>query len=796
MKESVVPLFQKLWLGFSLFRRDRTMSNFLASWPIARRVIFGLSLLGLCLIASSTVGWWSMSSVAGSFNAYTRAAEEVEAADTLRVRTAEFVGGAKEYAARNTQARYIATMDLYDAVAEARDAARDVAPDPAFLNSVDEAGEALEALRVSFEAMAAARVERNRIVAEELRATGTRARANLSAAREVTNAEARPQLADVAIHLLLARDYMNRYLDDFAADNLARSREEIAEARALASGLDALPAGVGGDLIRFERGLDELEAALSLERANVAIFFDERLPAANTAMMGMIDIAHATETAARDALVATKAAAFWLIGLTVVVALVLGVLVSFVLTRSVVAPVRALTDAMQRLAEGDLTISTPGGDRGDELGEMARALGILKTNSEERVRLEEDRITASQEARHNQDAVDQQVAMFGKSIEGVMARFNQSSGQMGKLSSRMNDAASDTHAKAQSLADAMARAEGAIQTIASATQEMTGSVAEIGEQAGRAASMSKSVRASAEGARGDVDELARAVGDISRIITLINEIAEQTNLLALNATIESARAGEAGKGFAVVASEVKALAEQTAKATDEIARSIAGVDSLSATAIKAMEGIQSAIEELDEVSETVASAAEEQRAATEEIARSASALSDEANVISADVTAVRETGGAAREASSEVRTVASDVGEEAHILSEEVSSFLEGIGDSKIRTTIVPSEVAIPVTITLARGDQVEAKVMRMSPAYLELDCGLPAGPGERVKMDLPGLEALEARLADSSDRSARLQLPMERGKLEAMERFMMKLPDNYIRSRGQRLEGASECAA
>jgi methyl-accepting chemotaxis protein len=764
------------------------MTDFLAGWPIARRVVLGLGLLGLCLVASSAVGWWSMSSVATSFEAYTKAAEEVEAADTLRVRTAEFVGGAKEYAARNTQARYETTMALYDAVIEARDAARDVAPDPAFLASVDEAGSALDSLRDAFEAMASARVERNRVVSEDLRAAGTRARADLSGARELAQGEDATRLGDISIHLLLARDYMNRYLDDFASEDLARSREEIAAARAMAAGFVAVPDTVRADMTRFEQGLDNLESALALEMASVETFFDARLPAATTAMMGMVDFAHAAEADAKSDLVATKAAAFWLIGLTLVVALILGVLISFALTRSVVGPVRALTDAMKRLADGDLTISTPGGQRGDELGDMARALGILKTNSEERVRLEEERIASAQEARHHQDAVDQQVAMFGKSIEGVMARFNDSSGQMGTLSARMDAAANQTHAKAQSLAEAMTRAESAIQTIASATQEMTSSVAEIGEQAGRAATMSKSVRSSAEGARGDVDQLARAVGDISRVITLINEIAEQTNLLALNATIESARAGEAGKGFAVVASEVKALAEQTARATEEISRSIAGVDSLSATAIKAMEGIQAAIAELDEVSETVASAAEEQRAATEEIARSASALSEESAVISQDVTAVRDTGGSARDASGEVSAVAGSVGEEAGILAEEVSSFLEGIGDNTVRTAIVPRDVMIPATVTLISGAQVEVQVMRMSPAYLELDRGFDAKPGDRMKIDLPGAQGLDARLADSSDRRARLQLPMERGKLDAMERFMMKLPESYLRRAGERV--------
>ncbi len=772
------------------------MTLVLQHWPIAHRVVLGLSLLGLCLVASSGAGWWSMNSVSASFEDYAKAAEEVEAADLLRVRTAEFVGGAKEYAARNTESRYVATMALYDEVVIARDAARAVAPDLAFRAGVDRAGAALDDLRDAFDAMAEARVERNRIVSEELRAPGTRARAVLTEARSGANPTSVSQLGEVSIRLLLARDYMNRYLDDFTARDLQRSTEEIGNASAILASMATAPAGVAADLAQFEAGLSALSAALDAEQASIDAFFDDRLPVAEAGLVEMIDIAHLAEDRARSALEDTKATAFWLIGTALAAALILGVLVSFALTRSVVAPVRALTSSMRRLADGDLTIGAPGKDRRDELGDMARALAVLKTNSEERVRLEDERIVSAQAQRHYQNAVDQQVAMFGKSIEGVMGRFNESSTRMGGLSDTMDVAASSTFTKAQSLSEAMARAEGAIHTIASATQEMTGSVAEIGEQAGRAADMSKAVRASADGARDDVTQLASAVSEISKVVGLINEIAEQTNLLALNATIESARAGEAGKGFAVVASEVKALAEQTAKATDEIARSISGVDDLSAAAMEAMDGIQRAIADLDEVSETVASAAEEQRAATEEIARSASTLSDEAAVIGEDVKAVSEAGGNAQSASGEVSEVAGSIGHEAEVLSGEVSSFLEGIGDSQVRSIIVPADVAVPVTVTTKAGQVLDATVVRMSPAYLELDRGVKALQGERVHIELPGAEVVEARLADTSERRTRLQLSMERGKLEAMERVMLKLGEQFVRGAGRSISHKDDAKA
>ncbi len=747
---------------------------FLDDQPVSRRITAGLGVLGACVILVAGAAVLSLTRVSTAFDTYAKASLEVEAADALRLRTSDFVGAAQEYAARNTEARYRSTMELFQSVEAARDAARAVAPDPAFVAVVDGSSDALLGLRAGFEAMAAARVERNRIVDEELRAPGTRARISISQLRQTADPLVMAVLGDAAINLLMARDNMNRFLEDFDADALARSHEQIVQARTLFVQSGISEPQVVADLARFEAGLTALETALGAERAAAEQFFDMHLPAVDAAVEAMIQVAHASEDAARAVLTGAKSAAYWAIGVVLLLAAILGGVVSVVVSRSVVRPVKALTSAMRGLADGDLEISVPGLDRKDEMGGMAAALQVLKDNSIDRVRLEDDRVRQAQSARHSQDAVDQLVAMFGKSIAGVLGNFDTSSAEMGGLAAAMKAAADDTHAKSRAVAEAMSRAEAAIGTIAAAAQEMTGSVGEIGEQAGRTASMSKRVRDSADGARGDVDRLTEAVGRISGFVELIDGIAEQTNLLALNATIESARAGEAGKGFAVVASEVKVLAGQTGKATEEISAAINGVAGLSSNAIAAMERIQAAIADLDEVAETVAAAAEEQRAATEEIARSAASLSEEAGQIMTEVAAVESAGAETRDSSTRVDSVSGELSGEAKILSEEVRGFLDGIGDSAVRQSVVPQAVRISAEILVGGETRQAVTVVRLSPASVEIEGPVAAPAGARLTLAMPGCDPVIARLAESGEDVTRLQLAMERGALDRMERYIM----------------------
>ena len=768
------------------------IASMMNHWPISRRIVVGLTVLGGCLVLIAASSLNSLNEITKAFKHYETASHEVEAADILRVRTTEFIGAAKEYVARNTQVRYDATMAIYEEVEQAEAEAMSLAPDEEYLQALESATGSLSALRDAFEVMARERVERNQIVAEELRQTGESMTQALQAARQESQTEA--QLLEVLFQVTQARNYTNRFLDDLEDRDLVQARAEIERASSLTNAYGLAIAGLDANLSRFRAGIDQLDQAMAEEQAANTVFFDDRLPTAIGAINSMVDAANHQKELALEELVSAKAAAFVQIGVVLTLAILLGGAAAYALVRSIVTPTRALTRCMTDLAEGRLDSVVPGVDRRDEMGAMARALDILAENSRDRVKLEQERLAKVQEQRHRQDAIDQLVAMFGKSTAGVMERFDQSSSSMGNTAQSMEKAADQTHAKANSVADAMKQAQQAIETIASAAQEMNASVAEIGEQASRTSQMSKSVKEKADEATGDVDRLGEAIGQVSSVVSLINEIAEQTNLLALNATIEAARAGEAGKGFAVVASEVKSLSEQTSRATQEIGESIKSITGLSTTAMQAMEEIQSSIVALDEVAETVASAAEEQRAATDEIARSAGSLAEQSGRITDEIEEVNSAGAVAREASQEVRSASSDLSDEASVLSEEVRNFLDGIGDSSTRDAIAPQPVRMPAHLEV-NGQKQSVSIVRISPALVEIEGGLPLEEGARCQLDLPDHEPVFVRVAGNKERVTRLQLSMERKAMDAMERYINRVIDQYVRMPDEELPRAANAA-
>jgi methyl-accepting chemotaxis protein len=359
------------------------------------------------------------------------------------------------------------------------------------------------------------------------------------------------------------------------------------------------------------------------------------------------------------------------------VALLVGAAVAWVVSSSVTVPLRRIIDVMRELTRGNLAIEVFGRDRRDEVGEVAQAVAVFKGGLMEAEQLRRDQETAKAqaEADRRQMMLDL-AARFEQEVGGAVTSVTNAAGELQAAAQAMLATAEQTARQSSAVAAASEETTNNVQTVASATEELTASIREISSQVTESTRIVNEAVDQAAGTNQQVAGLAEAADKIGSVVSLINDIAGQTNLLALNATIEAARAGEAGKGFAVVASEVKALATQTARATEEIATQVKAIQEATQGSAAAIQGISKTISRVSEISTAIASAVEEQGAATQEIARnvqSASAGTTEAAVNIGGVTeAARETGNVA----SRVLNSAMQLAQHGGFLRNKVEDFL------------------------------------------------------------------------------------------------------------------------
>jgi methyl-accepting chemotaxis protein len=346
-------------------------------------------------------------------------------------------------------------------------------------------------------------------------------------------------------------------------------------------------------------------------------------------------------------------------------------------------PIKRIERNMKRLAEGDHAVSIIGTDRMDEIGSMARAVEVFRDNAIDKQRLElenaEHQKTAEAEKRQTLRTLADD---FERSVMTVVDAVSTSASEMRGAAETMSATATQTNQKAGAVASASQRASDNVQTVAASAEELSASITEIARQVTQSTQISDKAVATAAEANKDVKGLAEAGQKIDEIVALINAIADQTNLLALNATIEAARAGEAGKGFAVVASEVKNLATQTGKETDEIAGQIAGIQSATQNAVRAIDSIGDIINEISDISTTVSAAVEEQGTATQAIAgnvQAAATGTEEVNTHIRDVTQATERNG---EAAQTVLDGSENLSGQSDSLRREVENFLGQVRDS------------------------------------------------------------------------------------------------------------------
>ena len=368
-----------------------------------------------------------------------------------------------------------------------------------------------------------------------------------------------------------------------------------------------------------------------------------------------------------------------LAGLAVVA--LLGVLagVTVMLRRRVIMPLATLTDAVGELAAGRHDVAIPTMDRADEIGAMAGSLQVFKEAliakkaADEAVAVEADaKIQRGQR-------VDRITRDFESTIGEIVDIVSSASGELERFAGTLTATAERSEQLATLVASASDEASTNVQSVASATEQMASSVNEISRQVQDSARIANEAVEQAQQTNDRVGELAKAAARIGDVVELINTIAGQTNLLALNATIEAARAGEAGRGFAVVASEVKALAEQTAKATGEISQQINGIQTATQESVGAIKAIGDTIGQMSEIASAIASAVEQQGAATQEISRNVQQAAHGTQQVSSNITDVQRGASETGSASSQVLTAAKSLSGESTRLKLEVGEFLRSV---------------------------------------------------------------------------------------------------------------------
>ncbi|NVJ99191.1 MAG: HAMP domain-containing protein [Alphaproteobacteria bacterium] len=411
------------------------------------------------------------------------------------------------------------------------------------------------------------------------------------------------------------------------------------------------------------------------------------------------------QKAQQDSIVEKMLTAFTIQTLSLPIFGVIGIVIAVVIARrigrAIAGPVRHITEAMLALAEQKLDTKIPHTTRKDEIGDMGRAMEFFRgemlkgeelanereaarqaeiSATEERAALErEQHAREAEQARQREEhaaRIERLIATFDASISEAISNLNANALEMRSTATGMVEVADRTRGQATSVSAASGEMQHNVSTMASAIEEFSASIREVASQIQSASKMSADAVSVAGTGSEAIDTLSSASAKIEDVVKLINDIAEQTNLLALNATIEAARAGDAGKGFAVVASEVKSLANQTAKATEDITAQISEMQGLTRAAVNAMKAIDETIGQLNQVTLAISSAIEEQEAVTAEISRSVQYASEQTDKVASEIGQVTQGANQTGEASNSVMTVAEKLEGLSSSINGDVNQFL------------------------------------------------------------------------------------------------------------------------
>ncbi len=669
--------------------------GFFTNRRINTKIMIGFAAVLALTAILAAMSYRGFSKVSEGFESFNQRVKVVSMVRDVDRGFVAFRGGVREFALSGDESLIAEARKRQQALVTSIKKGLDEIKNPERRAKMTEINAQFEQYGKNFDKLVALKQEQNKLTRDVLDPLGVKSRAEIEelqvmAASKAGNSNTMILAGEALKQLLLARLNVNKLLGRHEESSAQNAEKALAS---LKTAMTAFGAGIVSDDVRkvfvdvnanVEKYTDafhkaahnahEVEILANGEMAKEA----QAIAAAAESIResGVAEeakIEHETES-----LIASTEN---LVLMLAIGSLVLGIVMAWLIGRAISKPVVGLCAGMRELADGNFQVVLPGLGRGDEVGDMAQAVETFKVKAEQKARdeaeaqIKQDQIAAQQRKVEMVKLADSFEAAVGEIIETVSSASTELEASAGTLTSTAERSQELTTAVAAASEEASTN----VQSVASATEELSSSVNEISRQVQESARMAGEAVNQARITNDRVGELSKAASRIGDVVELINTIAGQTNLLALNATIEAARAGEAGRGFAVVASEVKALAEQTAKATGEIGQQITGIQAATQDSVTAIKEISGTIEKLSEISSTIAAAVEEQGAATQEISRNVQQAAMGTQQVSSNITDVQRGASETGSASSQVLSAAQMLSGDFNRLKLEVSKFLNTV---------------------------------------------------------------------------------------------------------------------
>jgi methyl-accepting chemotaxis protein len=662
-------------------------------FKIGVRIYAGFALTLLLLSAVGVIGVQGLKRSQEEYVGYARVAAEASQALAIGGEATEIRRLARGYFYTDSQKELSSIREKMGGLRKKLDETLKITENADRLKSLQIISTNYDKYLAGVDSLVEGRTRRNKTVAEQLDPLGLSIRNNLDGLRETAQRSGAnafvQQVASAERAFLKAQIGISRFVaghDLSLAEDIRASTQQAIKAvadlahvapdaaeQALASDLSKMSEAYGANLDRCIALQSEVDGFFQGDFAVTGQLMGKS--AVDIEQSASRELASLSESTANAIVTSIR----WSIILSVT-ALLTGILLAWLIARSIIRPIEDMTGTMQRLSEGDKTVIVPALTNRDEIGDMGRAVQVFKDNA---IRMEQ--MQAEQEAAEKRVAAERRQALLGMAddfemqvkhvVRAVAAQASELQATAGSLSATSEEASS----RSTMVAAAAEQASTNVQTVAAAAEELSSSIGEISRQVSRSAEMSQAAVSEAHHTNEIIGGLATAAQKIGDVVNLITDIASQTNLLALNATIEAARAGEAGKGFAVVANEVKSLANQTARATEEIGQQVGDIQAATREAVKAIGDITGSITSINEVATVIASAVEEQGAATQEIARNEQQAAAGTRDVTMNIGGVQHAAGEAGHGAGEVLDAARDLSKQTESLNNQVDGFIQNI---------------------------------------------------------------------------------------------------------------------